>query len=129
MNRISLLLALSMLAAPAWACTAADTLKSRYGVTFSGFKADIARVAEPVQLDKLLAVHLEDDTRVYDGFHHTAYVDRTSKKAFILRTGGFIGVHEWYGPLDVRDVSFEGCEPVKVEPLEMRLPEVTRRKL
>jgi len=130
MKRFSMLLVLGVLAAPAWACTAADALKARYGITYAGFEVPIPPASEPAGADKLLTVELEDTTKVFDGFHHTAYVDQSSKKAWILSTGGFAGVRQWFGPVDVQDISFVGCEPVKVaEPSTMRLPEIMSRKL
>lgn len=130
MKRFSFLLVLGMLAAPAWACTAADALKARYGITYAGFEVPIAPATEPAGANKLLTVDLDDTTLVYDGFQHTAYVDQSSKKAWILSTGGFASVRQWFGPVDVQDISFTGCEPVTAAaPLTMRLPEITPRKL
>ena len=51
-----------------------------------------------------------DASNVSDGFHHTIVLDRTTKKAWILRTGGFVSVYQWYGPVDVINPSIENCQ-------------------
>jgi hypothetical protein len=33
-----------------------------------------------------------------DGFTHTVYVNHRANRYWILRTGGFAGIHEMYGP-------------------------------
>lgn len=37
-----------------------------------------------------------------DGFTHTVFVDHQSRQYWVLRTGGFAGVYELYGPGDIR---------------------------
>lgn len=102
-------LALLLLSSSAWACSAGDSLVKHYGVSFAGFEKDVPRAKPPQPLDDLVEVPLPDKSHVADGFHHTAYIDPVKKKAWILRTGGFIGVTEWYGPVNASTEKLVGC--------------------
>lgn len=52
--------------------------------------------------------HVRQD--VIDGFHHAVVLNTVKKKAWILRTGGFVGVYKWYGPVDVTTTSLDNCQ-------------------
>ena len=86
-------------------------LARHYGITFSGFTTPIP-AAEPPDVtndDAFVRLPIPQPVSVNDGFRHTAVIDRRTKKAWILRTGGFIGVVEWYGPVDVDTTSLDSC--------------------
>jgi hypothetical protein len=109
MKKFATSLVLLALSSSAWACSAGNTLVKQYGVSFSGFERPIPRAQAAPPLDDLIAVVLPDNSRVSDGFEHTAYIDPATKRAWILRTGGFIGVTEWYGPVDASAERLAGC--------------------
>lgn len=94
-------------------CPAADTLITTYGISFSGFKKSIAKLpAEPNfggRRDELARIVLPSEDNVKDGFQHTAVINKVTKQAWLLRTGGFVGVYEWYGPISIDNVDLEGC--------------------
>lgn len=89
----------------------ATWLARHYGITFSGFTTPIPAAKPPDVTNDGAFVRLSipQPVSVNDGFRHTALIDKRTKKAWILRTGGFIGVHEWYGPVDVDTTSLDGC--------------------
>lgn len=97
--------------ANAAACPAAAALAERYGISFSGFDKPIPASSEPTTAGggRYLRVPIASPVIVSDGFRHTAVMDTVTKNAWILRTGGFAGVYEWYGPVDVGDASLEDC--------------------
>jgi hypothetical protein len=100
-------------ALPAWAdCAVAEALIGRYGISFSGFTQALPRVSAPAEApDKsLLAVVLPNrNGHVADGYNHQAWINEEQKRAWILRTGGFAGVYEWYGPVALPSADFSGC--------------------
>jgi hypothetical protein len=104
----------SLLSTSAAACPLTDWLTQRYGVSFSGFTQPISKAKEPF-LDPAASVRIvfPDATHVADGFRHTVVLDVASGKAWILRTGGFAGVREWYGPIDAPAMSTTTC---RIEP-------------
>jgi hypothetical protein len=109
MKHLAVSLALLLLSAGSWACPAGPALAKQYGVSFSGFERPVPKVQAPQLLDDLVAVVLPDSVHVSDGFQHTAYIDPASKRAWILRTGGFLSVYEWYGPVDASAETLTGC--------------------
>lgn len=113
MKSLGAAVCLFVLSAHAPACPMAQSLADRYGISFSGFTKAIPAAAAPDTSHDgpFVCVALPDDSHVADGFHHTAVVDTRTHKAWILRTGGFVGVHEWYGPVDAGDASLDGCGP------------------
>jgi len=117
MKHLATSLILLVLSANAWACPAGGTLVKQYGISFSGFQKPIPKAQSPQVLDDLIAVVLPESVQVSDGFQHTAYIDPTSKKAWILRTGGFLGVYEWYGPVDASAERLTGCTTLKQQKL------------
>ena len=111
MTKHLLAVVLMACAGAASACPLTDALVSRYGITFSGFDKPIPESAEP-RTDKgsaLMRFTVPDRTNVSDGFRHVVLLDAEKKRAWILRTGGFMPVRLWFGPVDVGNVSTEGC--------------------
>jgi hypothetical protein len=103
-------------------CAAADKLIDKYGISFSGFERAIApATARNEAADKapdtsgtkaadLVVIALSDKAvLVNDGYLHHALIDRAVKRAWIHRTGGFIGVDEWYGPVHLPHADLDGC--------------------
>lgn len=111
MKSLGAAVCLFLLSAHAPACPLAHSLADRYGISFSGFTRAIPAAAAPDTSHDgpFVRVALPDDSHVADGFRHTAVVDTRTHKAWILRTGGFIGVYEWYGPIDAGAASLDGC--------------------
>ena len=93
------------------ACPPASRLAERYGISFSGFTRSIPAANGPDTsvAGSLVKVAISDAALVNDGFHHSAVINTVTKQAWILRTGGFIGVHEWYGPVDADTASLDQC--------------------
>lgn len=102
---------LALLSAHASACPLAKSLADHYGITFSGFTTAIPAAAAPdtAHDGPFVRVVIADEGYVADGFRHTAVMDTRTKKVWILRTGGFAGVYEWYGPVDAIDASLDHC--------------------
>jgi hypothetical protein len=94
-------------------CPIAEALIDQLGVSFSGFTKPISRVAQPAAAEAtkdLVVVQLPNRKGyVPDGFFHSALIDRDNKRAWIHRTGGFLSVSEWYGPVDLPEIDLEGC--------------------
>lgn len=112
MKMIAFAIAATMGAANASACPELDALAKRYGISFSGFDKPIPATTRPaVAEDSLLRLPVGYPEIVSDGFRHTVLFDAATRKAWILRTGGFAGVREWYGPVDVGDSKLENCRP------------------
>jgi len=105
------LAALALGSAGAGACPLTDLLTERYGISFSGFEKAIPASAEPkVAPDRAyVRVLLRDKAPVSDGYRHAVLLDVAGRQAWILRTGGFVPVYQWYGPVDVGDVSAADC--------------------
>lgn len=120
MKHVVLATVLALISAQAAACPLAETLMARYGVSFAGFTTAIPESAAPdtAHGGPYVRVRLPDASNVADGFHHTIMMDRRTKKVWILRTGGFVGVYQWYGPVDAVDASLDNCrlEPTDATP-------------
>jgi hypothetical protein len=103
---------MGLLSTQALACPLSQSLAERYGISFSGFKTAIPESKGPETRsgEQFVRVVVPDTSNVADGFHHTIVLDRTTKKAWILRTGGFVSVYQWYGPVDVINPSIENCQ-------------------
>ena len=103
---------IGLLSVQALACPLSESLAERYGISFSGFKTAIPESKGPETGNggPLVRVLVPDASNVSDGFRHTIVLDRTTKKAWILRTGGFVSVYQWYGPVDVINASIENCQ-------------------
>lgn len=89
----------------------ATWLARHYGITFSGFTTPIPAAKPPdiTNNDAFVRLPIPQPVFVNDGFRHTALIDRRTKQAWILRTGGFVSVVEWYGPVDVDTTSLDSC--------------------
>ena len=116
MRRLALLL-LALPAAPAWSCDVAAYLVKTWGISFAGFERPIMPAPQNLpsswnQADVLTIFLNSNPDLIKDGFEHRALVNPRLKQAMILRTGGFGGVHEWYGPVQLMAVDLAGCEPV-----------------
>ena len=93
-------------------CPELDQLVKRYGITFGGFAKPIPAVRLPSLSKEGRLLHLRVVTPefVSDGFRHKILFDSSTRKAWILRTGGFVGVRQWYGPVDASDARLENCQ-------------------
>jgi hypothetical protein len=111
MDAFAAAVSLALITPQAPPCTMTQTLVERYGISFSGFTKAIPASPAPdtAHGGPFARIAIPDDSKVADGFRHTVLVDTRTKKAWILRTGGFIGVYEWYGPVDAGAASIEGC--------------------
>lgn len=56
-----------------------------------------------------IRVAVRDNSKVADGFRHTIVMNTKTKKAWVLRTGGFASVYDWFGPVDAHHVSIQNC--------------------
>lgn len=114
MKMIVLAIAAAMGASSAKAgpCPELDALARRYGITFGGFATPIPAVKLPTlsKDGRLLHLRIVTPELVSDGFRHKILFDSATRKAWILRTGGFIGVRQWYGPVDAGDARLENCQ-------------------
>jgi hypothetical protein len=111
MKHLMLAAAIGLLTAQAQACALTQSLAERYGISFSGFGKAIRETSAPdtAHGGPFVRVRIPDDNHVADGFRHTVVLDRSTKRAWILRTGGFVGVYQWYGPVDAVDASLVNC--------------------
>ena len=117
MKHIVLATLMSLSSAQALACPLSDSLAKRYDISFSGFGTAVPESAAPdtAHGGPFVRVRMPDVSNVLDGFHHTIVMDRSTKKVWILRTGGFVGVYQWYGPVDAVDASLDNC---RLEPTD-----------
>jgi hypothetical protein len=111
MKTLAVAASLALLSAHASACPLSQSLADRYGITFSGFATAIPAAPAPdtAHGGPFVRVVIPDAAYVADGFRHTVVMDTSTKKVWILRTGGFAGVYEWYGPVDAVDASLDNC--------------------
>jgi len=110
MKRFVAALAGCLFAANASACPELDVFVKRYGISFSGFEKPIPAVSGPgVERSRLLRLPVANSLLVSDGFQHTVLYHTETRRAWILRTGGFVGVREWYGPVDAGDAKLQNC--------------------
>jgi hypothetical protein len=112
MKHHGIFIAATLLCSQVMACPAADSLIERYGISFSGFTTPIPLTTPPTaRTDALSRVVLPNKKGyVMDGYRHAAVIDVSKKQAWIHRTGGFLGVYEWYGPVDIENVSLVDCK-------------------
>jgi hypothetical protein len=112
MKNMVLAAVIGLISAQAPACTLSDSLAARYGISFAGFGTVVPESVAPdtTHGGPFVRVRMPDTSNVADGFHHTIVMDRSTKKVWILRTGGFVGVYQWYGPVDAVDASIENCQ-------------------
>ena len=99
--------ALILCSLQAVACPLSDAISARYGISFSGFKTPIPAATAPDMTDSgsFIRVAVRDNSKVADGFRHTIVMNTKTKKAWVLRTGGFASVYDWFGPVDAQHVS------------------------
>ncbi len=115
MNRYALIVLAMLQCGPAFAhCEAASALIREYGISFAGFEkglpvSEAPRLGEWDRQDYVF-VSLQKKALVSDGFSHSALINAKLRKAWIYRTGGFAGVHQWYGPLDIDAGAWKPCE-------------------
>ena len=117
MKNLVLATTIGLSSAQALACPLSDSLAKRYGITFAGFSTAVPESVAPdtARAGPFIRVRVPDESNVLDGFHHTIVMDRSTKKVWILRTGGFVGVYQWYGPVDAIDPSLDNC---RLEPTD-----------
>ena len=116
MNRLATIaILLALPSVPAWAsCEPVLALIRDYGISYTGFEKSLPAAEPPKWTDwpredyRLIALPKKD--RVRDGFHHSILVNAKLKQAWVNRTGGFAGVHEWYGPVAIDAVDLKQCE-------------------
>jgi len=116
MKNLAIACALAFYSAHALACPLSETLAKRYGISFFGFKTalPVAAAPDPTDAGAFVRIRIRDESNVSDGFHHTIVMDTKTKKAWILRTGGFVSVYQWFGPVEADATSLEQC---KLEPV------------
>lgn len=117
MKYMVLAILMSLSSAQAFSCPLSDSLAAHYGISFSGFSTAVPESAAPdtTHGGPFVRVRMPDASNVADGFHHTIVMDRSTKKIWILRTGGFVGVYQWYGPVDAVNPSLDNC---RLEPTD-----------
>jgi hypothetical protein len=103
--------ALILCSLQAVACPLSEALSTRYGISFSGFKTPIPAATAPDMTDpgSFIRVAVWDNSKVADGFRHTIVMNTKTKTAWVLRTGGFASVYDWFGPVDARHVPLQNC--------------------
>jgi hypothetical protein len=103
--------ALILCSLQAVACPLSEALSTRYGISFSGFKTPIPAATAPDMTDpgSFIRVAVRDNSKVADGFRHTIVMNTKTKTAWVLRTGGFASVYDWFGPVDARHVPLQNC--------------------
>ena len=103
--------ALILCSLQAVACPLSDAISTRYGISFSGFKTPIPAATAPDMTDSgsFIRFAVRDNSKVADGFRHTIVMNTKTKTAWVLRTGGFASVYDWFGPVDARHVSIQNC--------------------
>jgi hypothetical protein len=101
----------------ALACPLSESLSERYGISFSGFKTAIPVATAPDTTDTaaFIRVVMQDESMALDGFRHTIVMNTKTKKAWVLRTGGFASVYEWFGPVDAPNASGRNCRAEQVQ--------------
>lgn len=111
MKHLAVAAALILCSAQAVACPLSDAISTRYGISFSGFKTPIPAATAPDMTDSgsFIRVAVRDNSKVADGFRHTIVMNTKTKKAWVLRTGGFASVYDWFGPVDAQDVPLQNC--------------------
>jgi hypothetical protein len=116
MKHVVLTTLMALMSAQAPACPLSESLMTRYGVSFSGFGTAIPESAAPdtTHGGPFVRVRVPDASNVADGFRHTIVMDSATNKVWILRTGGFVGVYQWYGPVEAVDASLDKC---RLEPM------------
>ena len=118
-NAAATLIAL-LLSTGAAACPLSKAVTERYGLTDVGMLTPLP-VAEPNADPAFLRLSLSSSNLISDGFQHTLFVDRQTRRAWLRRTGGLFNVREWYGPIDVSGDSLAGCAEVAGRQLDVNV--------
>lgn len=100
-------------------CLALDAIATQYGISFVGIAKSLPLTSQPEQIgtqDKNVAlVQFKSHANIVkDGFEHAALIDANRKLAWILQTGGFAGVYQWYGPVAITEIDFSECRGAAV---------------
>lgn len=118
MKKFAFAVAIGLASIPTFGCPLTQSLAEHYGISFSGFTVSLPETSAPDlgNGNAFVRVMMLDQRNVPDGFRHTVLMNTTTKKVWILRTSGFIGVYQWFGPVDAVDPSLEHCrlEPMPV---------------
>jgi hypothetical protein len=111
MKHLAVAAALILCSLQAVACPLSDALSTRYGISFSGFKTTIPAATAPDMTDSgsFIRVAVRDNSKVADGFRHTIVMNTRTKQAWVLRTGGFASVYDWFGPVDAHHAPVQNC--------------------
>jgi hypothetical protein len=84
--------------------TDADHVVTTYGLSWSGAKAPMPRAAHAPDLPPggaTLVRVLKPPEHTADGFTQEVVIIATPRSAWVHRTGGFAGVDQWFGPLEL----------------------------
>lgn len=76
---------------------------------------------------QLFSVMLQHSALVMDGFRYSAAIDKTSGRAWVHMSGGYIGVSYWYGTFLVDPGRFSGC-PHAFLPLRFKSVQAPEKK-
>jgi hypothetical protein len=111
MKNLAVAAALVLCSLQAVACPLSEALSTRYGISFSGLETPIPSATAPDMTDpgSFIRVAVRDNSKVADGFRHTIVMNTKTKKAWVLRTGGFASVYDWFGPVDAHHVPVQNC--------------------
>jgi hypothetical protein len=96
------------------ACEPVEALLREYGISYTGFERSPPITAAPRwnewPREDYRFMPLPRNDRVRDGYNHSILVNAKLRQAWINRTGGFAGVHEWYGPVPIDVVDLRQCD-------------------
>jgi hypothetical protein len=67
----------------------------------TGVTGEIARLrlGQAPDVSRMEYAALSNAGMVADGYNHGLFFDRRNGVAYLAETGGYAGVHRWYGPL------------------------------
>lgn len=75
----------------------------------------MVKLAQPptVTAGNFRAVSLYETPVGSDEFLYAALIDTTNQKVWVYKYGGYAGVSNWYGPVDVDTASTDKCQEAK----------------
>jgi hypothetical protein len=82
----------------------ADHVIAAYGLTWSGSTKPLPRAAHAPELPAngaALVRVLKPPAHTADGFTQEIVIVEEPRSAWVHRTGGFAGVNQWFGPLEL----------------------------
>ena len=82
----------------------ADQVATAYGLTWSGSSKAMPRAAHAPDLPQggaTLVRVFKPPEHTADGFTQEVVIIATPRSAWVHRTGGFAGVDQWFGPLEL----------------------------